>query len=78
MYNAAARKADDKDGEHKYGSKRYCEAVFADGLRDWSDTNVCDVRVNTPKDWRVSSANTLGLGGTAYGHDLSNNNADDW
>ena len=74
-----ARKADDADGMHKYGSRRHCNAVFADSLRDWTGRSD-DVSKTTRKDWRISSADRLAMRGGegAFGHDVSLNNADDW
>ena len=73
-YNKAADKAEDKDGEWRCGSYRYANSLFYNQLRSWDGQT--DIAMRTPKDWRVSTEETLGLGGTAFGHDLTTNNAD--
>jgi hypothetical protein len=79
---SAAEKADDKDSEWRCGSYRYANTLFCSTLREWNglrDMKDSDREGLTP-DWRVSSANTMGLkaGEGAYGHDLSLNDTEGW
>ena len=77
-FSRAADKAAEKDADWRCGSFRYANAQFYDSLRSWNGK--ADIATRTPKDWRVSTADRMGLGpgGGAYGHDFSGNNADDW
>lgn len=77
-YSRAADKSEGKDPDWRASSFRYANAHFYDSLRSWDGKT--DVASRTPKDWRVSAADTMGMKGGegAYGHDFSGNNADDW
>lgn len=77
-YSRAADKAAEKDADWRCGSYRYCNSHFYDTLRSWNGGDDLDMRHRTPKDWRVSTADTLGLGGTAFGHDLTLNDLEGW
>lgn len=77
-YSKAADRAAEKDADWRCGSYRYCNSMFYDTLRSWDGGDELDVRHRTPPDWRVSTEDNLGLGGTAFGHDLSNNDAQGW
>jgi len=75
---SAAEKVDEKDDDLRASSHKYTNAHFYDTLRSWQGLR--DVSETTRKDWRVSSADNLHMGGGegAYGHDLSNNDAEGW
>uniref|UniRef100_A0A7S2MYF3 EF-hand domain-containing protein n=1 Tax=Haptolina brevifila TaxID=156173 RepID=A0A7S2MYF3_9EUKA len=81
-FSRAADKAAANDAEWRCGSYRYANAHFYDTLRSWDGKT--DISTRTPKDWRVSAADTMGLGGTSgglNGHtsaDLSLNDAEGW
>lgn len=68
----------ERDDDWRASSRRYCNSHFYDTLRSWHGLR--DVRETTRGDWRVSSADNLGMKGAegAYGHDQSTNDADGW
>ena len=75
-YSREADRVAETDGDWRCGSFRYCNSHFHNSLRSW-DGNV-DVATRTPKDWRVPASDTLGLGGSAFGHDLTLNDLEGW